>query len=235
MRKAPWAAGGFFILTAGLLLLGGCKQSGLKTEVDKISYSIGTQIGQNFKQGEVIINADLLARGVDDVINDRTPALSDSEMTDVMQKFQNDMMVKREQTQLTQKTENRAIASAFLVENAAKPGVTMLADSLQYTVVKEGTGAMPKPADTVKVHYRGYLIDGTEFDSSYTRNQPVEFSLDGVIPGWTEALLLMKTGSQWKIFIPPELAYGETGNPPRIPPNALLIFDLELLEIVKKN
>jgi len=243
MHKAPLAACGICTLAAGLLLLSGCLPSGkkseapaeLKTEVDKISYSIGTQIGQNLKQSEVIINSDLLARGVDDVINDRKLALSEQEMTTVMQKFQTDMMAKRQQAQAKQQTENRAKASAYLAENAAKPGVTTLPDSLQYTVVKEGTGAIPKPTDTVRVHYTGYFVDGTEFDSSYKRNQPAEFTVNGVIPGWSKVLSLMKVGSKWKIVIPPALAYGEMGNPPTIPPNSLLIFDIELLEIVKKK
>ena len=117
-------------------------------------------------------------------------------------------------------------------ENAKKPGVVTLPDSLQYVVLTEGNGPIPKENNTVKVHYRGFLADGTEFDSSYKRNQPAEFPLDGVIPGWTEALKLMKTGAKWRIFLPPSLGYGPRGNQ-TIPPNSLLIFEIELLEIVK--
>ena len=120
-----------------------------------------------------------------------------------------------------------------MAENAKKPGITALGDSLQYEVIKEGTGPKPKETSTVKVHYRGTLIDGTEFDSSYSKGEPTEFLLNRVIPGWTQAMQLMKTGAHWKVYIAPRLAYGKSSRNPTIPPNSLLIFDIELLEIVK--
>jgi FKBP-type peptidyl-prolyl cis-trans isomerase FkpA len=128
---------------------------------------------------------------------------------------------------------NKAEGEKFLADNAKKPGVKVTASGLQYQVIKEGTGAKPAATDQVSVHYTGTLIDGTKFDSSYDRNEPAKFALNGVIPGWGEALQLMKVGSKYKLFIPSNLAYGDRGTPGPIGPNAALIFDVELLEIVK--
>ena len=128
-------------------------------------------------------------------------------------------------------SDNLIAASAFLAENARKPNITTLPDSLQYEVITEGTGAKPTTADKVNVHYHGTLLDGTVFDSSVERGEPIEFNLNGVIPGWTEVIQLMKTGAKWRVFIPPNLAYGPSGRP-GIPPNALLTFEIELLGIV---
>jgi FKBP-type peptidyl-prolyl cis-trans isomerase len=240
MHKARLLTTTLFMLFIVSLILAACAKSGkkpegkieLKNDVDKISYSIGTQIGQNFKQNDIEINADILARAINDVLTDQKLALTEEEMSNVMNKFQNDMRTKMEASRNAQMTANQAKASAFLEENAKKPGVVTLPDSLQYVVLTEGNGPIPKENNTVKVHYRGFLEDGTEFDSSYKRNQPAEFPLNGVIPGWTEALKLMKTGAKWKIFLPPSLGYGPRGNQ-TIPPNSLLIFEIELLEIVK--
>ena len=166
-------------------------------------------------------------------MNGITPAMSEEEMVEVMNKFQTDLTARQQKEFMEQSARNREQASLFLTANAGKQGVTTLPDSLQYEVITDGTGAVPKLSDTVKVHYRGSLLDGTVFDSSKPDN-PVELSVTGgVIKGWTEALQLMKTGSKWKIYIPPELGYGERGYPPNIPPNALLIFEIELMEIVK--
>ena len=205
-----------------------------KTDMKKVSYIIGTQLGQNFRLGGIDVNADIFVRGLDDIGNDTAPALTEAEMEEVMKKFQEDMSVKQEAEYNVALTTNRAEASAFLVENAMKPGITTLPDSLQYEVMNEGSGSKPQASDTVRVHYRGTRLDGTVFDSSYSRNQPAEFPLNGVIPGWTEVLQLMKTGAKWKVYIPPELAYGTSGRPPTIGPNLLLIFEIELLEIVEK-
>lgn len=204
-----------------------------KVDMNKVSYIIGTQIGQNFKLNEMDISADIFVRGLDDITNDRTPALTDAEIGEVVQKFDEGMRVKQEASYNEALTKNITEASAFLEENAKKSGITTLPDSLQYEIITEGSGPKPKAENTVKVHYKGTLIDGTEFDSSYSRNQPAEFPLTGVIKGWTEILQLMKTGAKWKVFIPPELGYGANGSPPIIGPNSLLIFEIELLEIVK--
>ena len=204
-----------------------------KVDMNKVSYIIGTQIGQNFKLHEMDISADIFARGLDDITNDRTPALTDAERGEVMQKFDEGMRVKQEAALNEALTKNKAEASAFLEENAGKSRITTLPDSLQYEILTEGSGPKPKAENTVKVHYKGTLIDGTVFDSSYKREKPAEFPLTGVIKGWTEVLQLMKTGAKWKVFIPPELGYGANGSPPIIGPNSLLIFEIELLEIVK--
>jgi len=204
-----------------------------RVDMNKVGYIIGTQIGQNFKLNEMDISLDIFVRGLDDITNDKTPALTDVEIGEVMQKFEEEMRAKQEAAFNESLTKNKAEASAFLEENAKKSGITTLPDSLQYEIMTEGSGPKPKAENTVKVHYKGTLIDGTEFDSSYSRNQPAEFPLTGVIKGWTEVLQLMKTGAKWKVFIPAELGYGTQGSPPIIGPNALLIFEIELLEIVK--
>jgi len=140
------------------------------------------------------------------------------------------MMEQRVAKRQEEASKNKATADKFLASNKTKTGVKVTDSGLQYQVITEGKGVLPKDTDRVKVHYKGTLIDGTEFDSSYKRNNPATFGVRGVIKGWTEALLLMKTGAKWKLFVPPELAYGPSGRP-KIPPNSLLIFEVELLEI----
>ena len=203
-----------------------------KDEMDKVSYSIGinigTQISQNLKMGNIDFNPDLLVRAISDIVKGDPPVLTQEEMQAVMGKFQAEQMAARE----NEMADNLAAASSFLSKNALKEGVTTLEDSLQYEVITEGSGLSPKDTDTVKIHYRGTLLDGTEFDSSYSRGEPAQFGVTGVIRGWSEALKLMKVGSKWKLYIPPTLGYGQNGSPPIIPPNSLLIFEVELLEIV---
>ena len=196
----------------------------LISENDKFSYTIGIQLGQNFQQQGIVINPDILSSAIKDVFAGNTPLLTNEEMTTAMQYFQNGMVAN-----------NLAAASAFLAENALKTGITTLPDSLQYEVITEGTGVMPETTDTVRVHYHGTLLDGTVFDSSIERGEPVQFAVSGVIRGWTEVLQLMKTGAKWKAYIPPALAYGVRGSAPRIPPNSLLIFAIELLEIIEEQ
>ena len=178
------------------------------------------------------VSAIILKRHVESCVVNAIESGSEEEMAEVMNKFQADLTARQQKEFSEQSARNREQASLFLAENAGKQGVTTLPDSLQYEVMTDGTGAVPKLSDTVKVHYRGSFLDGTVFDSSKPDN-PIELSVTGVIKGWTEALQLMKTGSKWKIYIPPELGYGERGYPPNIPPNALLIFEIELMEIVK--
>jgi FKBP-type peptidyl-prolyl cis-trans isomerase FklB len=150
-----------------------------------------------------------------------------------MTAFQKEMMAKREQAGKEAGAKNKVEGEAFLAENGKKEGVVTLPDGLQYKILKEGDGAKPKATDTVTVHYRGTLISGTEFDSSYKRKEPVSFPVNGVIAGWTEALQLMKVGSKWQLFIPSTLAYGERGAGPDLGPNATLIFEVELISIGK--
>lgn len=202
----------------------------LPDEKSRISYAIGMAIGQSsFKrQGMTVttneVDFDLVAQGLKAVATGVTPVLSDMEAQQALQAFQKEMQAARANEGL----KNKAAGDAFLTANAKNPGVQILPDGLEYLVVTNGTGAMPTPADTVTVNYRGTLIDGTEFDSSYKRGQPASFPVGGVIHGWTEALEKMTVGSKWKLFIPAELAYGERGRP-GIPPNSVLIFDIELL------
>lgn len=197
----------------------------LQNELNKVSYVIGTQIAQNFKRQDIEINIESLMWGLKDAMEGKKLALSQDENRQVMLNFQTRMTAKLVAKNLTE-------GIAFLEVNKAKEGVQVLPSGLQYKVIKEGTGKIPTVDDKVKTHYRGTLINGTEFDSSYKRNKPAEFPVKGVIKGWTEALLLMKQGSKWELYIPPNLAYGEQGRP-GIPPNSTLIFEIELLEVVK--
>jgi FKBP-type peptidyl-prolyl cis-trans isomerase FklB len=198
----------------------------LKDMKDKASYSIGLNIGTNLKRQNVDINTDAFMAGIKDGMAGSKPLLSEDQVKETMMAFQKDM----EQKQHEAGQKNGAEGEKFLAENKSKPGVKTTASGLEYKVLKEGTGAQPKETDTVTVNYRGTLINGTEFDSSYTRGEPATFPLNAVIKGWTEGVQLMKVGSKYQFFIPPGLAYGEGGRP-GIPPNATLIFEVELLGV----
>lgn len=203
-----------------------------QTEQDKVSYIIGTQIAQSIKKQNIEVNVEMLTLGLQDVLEGKILRLTKEETEKVYAAFQQRMRAQRAAEIAKQGAENLAKGKVFLEANKTKEGVKVLPSGLQYKVIKEGTGDIPTANDKVKTHYRGTLIDGTEFDSSYKRNQPAEFAVKGVIKGWTEALQLMKTGAKWELYIPPDLAYGERGRP-SIPPNSVLIFEIELLEIVK--
>ena len=209
------------------------KSEDLNDQKKKVSYAIGLDIGKNFKERAMDLDVEILIQGLRDAQGGATPLLNSEEIQKVMTQFQQDMMKAEQEKKLGQAQENKAKEEKFLAENAKKPGITVTASGLQYLVISTGTGPQPKLTDTVKVHYRGTLLDGSEFDSSYKRNQPAVFPLNGVIKGWTEALLLMKVGSKWQVFLPAALAYGEQGAGQVIPPNATLIFDVELLAIEK--
>lgn len=207
----------------------------LKTQMDKVSYIIGLNMGRSMKADNIQINTDLLARGIKDAIANKA-ALTDEQIQETMMAFQREMMEKQATVAKEAGDKNVKEGEAFLAENAKKPGVKTTASGLQYIVVKEGTGPSPKAEDVVKVQYRGTLINGTEFDSSYARNnQPVTFPVNRVIPGWSEGVQLMKVGGTSKFFIPSKLAYGENGAGGQIGPNATLIFDVELLSIEAKE
>jgi len=204
----------------------------LKNQKDKISYIIGMDIGNNLKKQSISVNPKILARGIEDAFAGAKPLLTEQEVQETMMAFQKEVMAKQAEVAKKNKTEG----DAFLVENKKKEGVKTLPSGLQYKVIKAGTGKKPKLNDTVTVHYRGTLIDGTEFDSSYKRGQPATFQVNGVIPGWTEALQLMEQGAKWQLFIPSNLAYGERGAPGgQIGPNATLIFEIELISIQEKK
>jgi len=214
----------------------------LKDQKDKVSYSIGMDIGRNIKRQNLELNVDALAAGIRDAIGGGTTALTDDEAREVMNAYRTEMQAKQQSMAKEQGDKNKKEGETFLAENQKKEGVkthTVKLPSgtnavLQYKVVTAGTGPKPSTNDTVITHYRGTLIDGTEFDSSYKRGEPATFPVTGVIKGWTEALLLMPVGSKWQLFIPSELAYGERGAGRQIGPNATLIFDIELVGIQDK-
>ena len=202
----------------------------LSDEKSRVSYAIGMMTGHQWKQQDVDFDPDIYARGIKDVQAGGTTLLSQAEMQETITAFQQTFRIKQQKMQAEKAVKNKAEGTDFLATNKNNPGVITLPDGLQYTVLAEGTGAMPSANDTVSVNYRGTLLDGTEFDSSYKRGQPASFPVGGVIPGWTEALQLMKTGSKWKLFIPSELAYKENGQR-GIPPNSVLVFEVELLSV----
>ena len=209
------------------------KAGDLDSQKKKVSYAIGLDIGKNFKERALDVDLDILIQGLRDAQGNGQPLLNNEEVQKVMTQFQQDMMKAEQEKRTGQAQANKAKEETFLKENAKKPGIKVTASGLQYLVITDGSGPQPKDTDTVKVHYRGTLLDGSEFDSSYKRNQPAVFPLNGVIKGWTEALQLMKVGSKWQVFLPAGLAYGENGAGQVIGPNATLIFDVELLGIEK--
>ena len=207
------------------------KTDTFKTEMDKVSYAIGTQLAQNFKRQSVEIKIESFVRGIKDVMAGRELALTQEEMKQVMTGFSQRMRAKKQEKQKAEAAKNLAAGKAFLAANGKKEGVKVLPSGLQYKVIKKGTGKSPTAEDKFRTHYRGTLINGTEFDSSYKLNKPSEFAVKGVIKGWTEALQMMPKGSKWKLFIPSDLAYGPRGAGAQIGPNSTLIFDIELVDI----
>lgn len=209
----------------------GEEQSPLKDKKDKLSYAIGLDVGGALKRQSVDVNTDIFMQGVKDALSGGKKLLTDEEVRETMTAFSKELAAKQAEAMKKLGEKNKEEGEAFLAENKKKEGVKTLPDGLQYKVITEGKGATPKATDTVTVNYRGTFIDGKEFDSSYKRNQPATFAVNGVIPGWTEALQLMKEGSKWQLFIPAKLAYGERGAGGVIGPNATLIFEVELLSI----
>ncbi|MDX8380541.1 MAG: FKBP-type peptidyl-prolyl cis-trans isomerase [Ghiorsea sp.] len=205
----------------------------LETDTQKLSYAMGLDVGKSLKNLETDVDADAFALAVNDVLSGEKVKLPEELAANIKQEFfrkkQASQMAKRKSAG----SENKTKGEAFLAENAKKDGIKVTASGLQYEVIKQGDGAKPKPENTVKVHYKGTTIDGTEFDSSYSRGQPISFPLNGVIPGWTEGVALMPVGSKYRFFIPSDLAYGERGAGAKIGPNSTLIFDVELLAIEK--
>ena len=203
-----------------------------KTQKDKVSYVIWMTVARDMQRQGVDLNADLFMKGIRDVLSGAKLAISDQDAQETMSAFKKEFTEKKQAAMKKAAEENKKQEEAFLSENKKKAGVHTLESGLQYKVIKEGSGNKPTLYDKVTVNYRGTLIDGTEFDSSYKRKQPATFAANGVIEGWREALLLMKTGSIWQIFVPAKLAYGEAGaGGGVISPNAMLIFEVELLSI----
>src|SRR5271155_5153466 len=213
----------------------------LKTDKDKESYAIGLNIGKSIHRDGVDVDPNILLRGMKDALSDGKPALTDDEAKAVMTSLQTRLRKQQaEKAQVAAEAAkkvgeaNKVTGDAFLAENKTKDGVVTLPSGLQYKILTEGTGPKPTATDTVVCNYKGTLLDNTEFDSSYKRNQPLTIPVGGVIKGWTEALQLMPVGSKWQLFIPSDLAYGPTAKGP-IPPNSTLIFEVELLSIQEKK
>jgi FKBP-type peptidyl-prolyl cis-trans isomerase len=209
-----------------------CAEDVLKTQQEKVGYAIGMNIATNMMQQKIDVDADQLAAGLTAVLKGEKTVLTQEEMGQVLTAFQQEMQMKQMAEMAAEAAKNEKIAQEFLEKNGKLDGVVTLESGLQYKIIKAGEGASPKADSTVQVHYRGTLLDGTEFDSSYKRGEPASFPVNGVIAGWTEALQLMKEGAKWQLVIPAKLAYAERGAPPMIPPNATLIFDVELLKIL---
>ena len=211
------------------------KKLELKTEKEKVSYAVGYQIANSMKMEGLDLDIQVFARAFEDVLKGGKLAMTEDEIRQTMTEFQQKMMAKLREAQKKEGEENLVAAKKFLEENKQKEGVKELPSGLQYIVLNEGTGKSPKATDMVKVNYRGTLISGEEFDSSEKHGGPAELTLNRVIPGWTEAVQLMKEGAKWQLFVPPDLAYGERSVGPMIPPNSLLIFEIELLEVMDEQ
>ena len=202
----------------------------LADETARVSYAIGMMTGHQWKQQDIGFNPDIYVRGIKDSLTGGTTLLTPEQAQQAIEAFKKEFTAKQTQKRAELGAKNKADGEAYLAANKNKPGVNVLPDGLQYLVLTNGSGPIPSATDTVSVHYRGTLTDGTEFDSSYKRGQPAQFPVGGVIKGWTEALMKMNVGSKWQLVIPADLAYGEQGRP-GIPPNSVLIFEVELLSI----
>jgi FKBP-type peptidyl-prolyl cis-trans isomerase FklB len=207
----------------------------LKTQKDKFSYSLGMKMGENLHKQSVPVDPAILARGLKDALAGGKTLLTDDEAQAAIMEVQNDMRKKQQEKTQEAGAANKKEGEAFLAANKGKEGVVTLPSGLQYKILKEGTGPKPTAGDTVSCNYRGTLIKGTEFDSSYKRGQPASFPVTGVIKGWTEALQLMPVGSKWQLFIPSDLAYADRGAGADIGPDTTLIFEVELLSIEDKS
>ena len=203
----------------------------LESTEQRLSYGIGFNLGQRMQADAVPMDTDAFTAGLRDAVAGSEPRMSQEEIAAEMQAYQEAMASQQQAVQAEMATVNAAAAAAYLAENATVEGVVVTESGLQYLVLEEGDGPKPGAEDTVEVHYRGTLVDGTEFDSSYARGQTVSFGVGQVIPGWTEALQLMPVGSKWKLGIPPELGYGAGGAGQTIGPNSALIFEVELVSI----
>lgn len=206
----------------------------LTTDKEKDSYALGMNIGRGLSKQPVDLDGAAVARGLKDVLSGGKTLLTDEEAAADLQQLQDQAKKATEAKQQALAAENQKAGEAFLAENKTKEGVVTLPSGLQYKVLTQGTGPKPTATDTVVCQYKGTLLDGTEFDSSYKRGQPATFAVGRIIKGWTEALQLMPVGSKWQLFIPPDLAYGERGASNVIPPNATLIFEVELVSIQGK-
>ena len=212
----------------------------LEDQKDRFGYAIGANIGYSLQRGGVSASDELMSleammEGLRDVFEGGETQLDNEQIRSTLQEFQQIITQKRQQEKVAAAAANLKASEEFLMANKATEGVQVLESGLQYIAERPGTGSAPGPQDTVSVHYKGTLIDGTEFDSSYRNNRPAEFRVNQVIPGWTEALQLMRPGAKWKLFVPPGLAYGERGSGANIGPNQALVFEVELLSVKQAN
>ena len=206
----------------------------MKTQDDSVSYAIGQNIGNSLKDPAMKINFGVLIEGIQDALTGQCK-INDEQMKSVLNAFNQKIVAKRNADLNVAKEKNKKLGEEFLAENKKKPGVVTLPDGLQYRVLITGTGSSPKATDKVKVNYKGTLINGKVFDSSYERKEPATFPVNQVIKGWTEALQLMHVGDKWELYVPSELGYGENGAGNMIEPNSVLIFEVELLDILPNN
>lgn len=197
----------------------------------KRSYCVGLDIGQNLKDGMFDLEIEQVLEGIRDAYGNKERKITEEELISTLTAYQQELQQKHMEEQKKLADENLAAGKAFLEANAKKEGIVVTASGLQYKVIEPGTGTTPAATDKVKVHYRGTLIDGKEFDSSMSRGEPVTFAVNQVIPGWTEAIQLMKEGAKYQVFIPSDLAYGARGAGPDIGPNSTLIFEIELIKV----
>jgi FKBP-type peptidyl-prolyl cis-trans isomerase len=222
-------------LLVGAALALACDMAAAEVKLDsqkqKASYGVGMNVGKSFKSDLIDLDLEAFMSGFKDGLAGKESAVSAQDMEKAMTELRADVTKKADERMAA----NKKAGEEFLTKNKTAKDVKTLESGVQYIVEKEGTGPSPKASDTVKVHYRGTLIDGTEFDSSYKRNEPAVFPVSGVIRGWTEALQKMKVGSKWKVFIPSDLAYGDQGQAPVIPPASVLLFEIELLGIEKEE
>jgi len=223
----------FMIILSIAIFFGVCvagENLGTKDEKFKTSYSVGYEVGGDLKSKGVDVNSEVLLKGVQDAMKANEPLLTRQEMRNILSDLQKKIIKAQEQKTKAEAERNLAEGNTFLAKNRTQQGVKVLPSGLQYRVIKEGSGKTPKADDTVTVHYRGTLINGTEFDSSFNQGKPATFRADHVIAGWKEALPLMKEGSKWQLFVPPQLGYGvrRVGS---IGPNSTLIFEIELISV----
>jgi FKBP-type peptidyl-prolyl cis-trans isomerase len=207
----------------------------LKTQKDKFSYALGMRMGESLHKQSVPVDPAIFSRGLRDALAGGKTQLTDDEAQAALAAVQNDIRKKQQEKMQAAAAVNTKQGEAFLAENKGKEGIVTLPSGLQYKILTAGTGPKPAATDSVSCNYRGTLIDGKEFDSSYKRGEPVTFAVNGVIKGWTEALQLMPVGSKWQLFVPPDLAYGDRGAGADIGPGSTLIFEVELLSIQDKS
>ncbi|HET6545417.1 MAG TPA: FKBP-type peptidyl-prolyl cis-trans isomerase [Rhodanobacteraceae bacterium] len=214
-----------------LLTAGSASAQDTSSEKGKLSYSIGYQIGNDFVERKMNLDINTLNRAIQDGYAKRNPVIPEATMTDVLTKFQKKMMTEAKAEFDKTNSENKRKSAQFMAENRTKKGIIVLPSGVQYRIIEDGHGKQITPSSEVTLHYRGSLSSGLEFDSSFARGQPVKVKINEVIKGWQDVLPKMKVGDHWQVFIPPDLAYGERGSPPRIGPSEALVFDIKIIDV----